>query len=60
MGHEWQPMTELEKAMAYDRKLQRQGLLKDFKRYFQMLDEYANIRGFWDWDHMINTLQRKY
>ena len=57
---EWKPMTELEKAMAYDRKLQRNGVIKDYKRYFQMLDEYASTKGFWDWDHMINTLQRKY
>lgn len=54
----WKKATELQKAREYEVKLQKQGLIKDIKTYNKMLDEYASIRGFWNWNQMYEELQQ--
>lgn len=48
--------SELTKALEYERTLQKRGLLKNIKMYNAMLDEYASLRGFWNFDHLIQEL----
>lgn len=48
--------SELTKALEYERMLQKEGFLKDIKQYQNMLDYYAQEKGFYSFDEMITEL----
>lgn len=54
----YQSEIELKNARLYDLDLQRKGMLKDIVTYNKMLDEYASLRGYWNWNEMIEELSR--
>lgn len=46
----------LKKALEYERILQENGMIKNYPMYLKSLDEYAQNRGFYDFDSMITEL----
>lgn len=51
----WKKKSELDKAYEYEKSLQKNGIIKNFRLYNKMLDEYAVTKGFWNWDDMIQA-----
>lgn len=54
----YQSEIELKNAKLYELDLQRKGMIKDIKTYNKMLDEYASLHGYWNWNEMIEELSR--